>query len=100
MLKNYLITALRNIKKNKIYALINIFGLAIGMAVFILIFLYGRYELSFDRWHENASRIYRVVQKQPGNVYLGSDRFADTSAPYASALMEEYPEIVSATRID
>ena len=97
MLKNYLITALRNIKKNKIYALINIFGLAIGMVVFILIF---RYELSFDRWHENASRIYRVVQKQPGNVYLGSDRFALTPAPYASALMEEYPEVVSATRID
>ena len=100
MLKNYLIIALRNIKKNKIYSLLNIFGLAIGMAVFILIFLYVRYELSFDRWHQNAGRIYRVVQKQPGNVYLGSDRFALTAGPLAAALMQEYPEVVAATRID
>ncbi|MCJ7579899.1 MAG: ABC transporter permease, partial [Candidatus Aminicenantes bacterium] len=100
MLKNYLIIALRNIKKNKVYSLLNIFGLAIGMTVFILIFLYVRYELSFDRWHQNADSIYRVVQKQPGNMYLGSDRFAVTCAPLAGALMEEYPEVVAATRID
>ncbi len=85
MLKNYLIIALRNIKKNKVYSLLNIFGLAIGMAVFILIFLYVRYELSFDQWHENADRVYRIVQKQNGNVYLDSDRFAVTAAPAQAA---------------
>ena len=100
MLKNYLIIALRNIKKNKVYSLLNILGLAIGMAAFILIFLYVRYELSFDRWHQNSDRIYRVVQQQFGNMYLGSDRFAVTPGPLAAALMEDFPEVESATRID
>ncbi len=100
MFKNYLITAVRNIRRNKVYSLLNIFGLAIGMAAFILIFLYVRYELSFDRWHDNAGRIYRVVQKQPGNVHLGSDRIAVSPSPLAAALMQDYPQVVSATRIN
>lgn len=100
MLKNYLKIAVRTIKKNKAYSLLNILGLAIGMAVFLLIFLYVQYELSFDRWHKNAKRVYRVVQRQRGNMYLGSDRFAVTAAPLAQALMDEFPEVVSATRVD
>ena len=100
MFKNYIITALRNIKKNNVYSLLNISGLAIGMAAFVLIFLYVEYELSFDQWHDNADRIFRVVQKQPGNVYLGSDRFAVTPSPLAAALMEDFPEVVAATRIN
>ena len=100
MLKNYLVVAWRNIQKNKGYSLLNILGLAVGMAVFILIFLYVRMELSFARWHEDSERIYRVVQHQPGNKYLGSDRFAVTQAPLAAALMQELPEVVAATRLD
>jgi putative ABC transport system permease protein len=100
MLKNYLLIAWRNINKNKGYSFLNILGLAVGMAVFILIFLYVQHETSFDRWHENADRIIRVVQHQPGNMYLGSDRFAVTQAPLAAALMQEFPEVVAATRID
>ncbi len=100
MLKNYLLIAWRNLNKNKGYSILNILGLAVGMAVFILIFLYVQYELSFDRWHKEADRIFRVVQHQPGNMYLGSDRFAVTQAPLAAALMQEFPEVVAATRID
>ncbi|MFA9452648.1 MAG: ABC transporter permease [Candidatus Aminicenantaceae bacterium] len=100
MLKNYLLIAWRNLNKNKGYSLLNILGLAVGMAVFVLIFLYVQHELSFDRWHENADRIFRVVQHQPGNMYLGSDRFAVTQAPLAAALMQEFPEVVAATRLD
>ncbi len=100
MFKNYLLTAWRNLNKNRGYSLLNILGLAVGMAVFVLIFLYVQYELSFDRWHEHADRIFRVVQRQPGNMYLGSDRFAVTQAPLAAALMQEFPEVVAATRID
>ncbi len=100
MLKNYLMIAWRNIRKNKGYSLLNILGLAVGMAVFILIFLYIRFELSFDRWYENSDRIYRIVQHQPGNMYLGSDRFAVTQAPLAAALMQELPEVTAATRLD
>ncbi|MGB2905768.1 MAG: ABC transporter permease [Candidatus Aminicenantaceae bacterium] len=99
MLKNYLLIAWRNLNKNKGYSFLNILGLAVGMAVFVLIFLYVQHELSFDRWHENADRIFRVVQHQPGNMYLGSDRFAVTQAPLAAALMQEFPEVMAATRI-
>ena len=100
MLKSYLLTAWRNLNKNRGYTLLNILGLTVGMAVFILIFLYVQHELSYDRWHEHADRIFRVAQHQPGNVYLGSDRFAVTQAPMAAALMQEFPEVVAATRID
>ncbi len=98
MFRNYLKIALRNIKKNKVYSCLNIFGLAIGMAVFVLIFLYVQYELSFDRYHENANNIYRVVQHQPGNMYMGSEMFGVTAAPLAAALEQEFPEVIAATR--
>ncbi len=64
MLKNYFKTALRNLVKNKSYAFISIFGLAIGMAVCILLLLYVKNELSYDRFHKNADHIYRLCQPQ------------------------------------
>jgi len=100
MFKNHLIIAWRNIKRNKAYAALNILGLAAGMAVFILIMLFVRTELSFDRYHENAKNIYRVVQEQPGNVYLGSNVFAVTAGPMAPALVQDFPEVLAATRVD
>jgi putative ABC transport system permease protein len=99
MFKNNLVIAWRNIKRNKIYSALNIFGLAVGMAVFILIMLYVRYELSYDRYHENSRNIYRIIQQQPGNVFLGSDIFAVTPPPVAPALLREFPEVSAATRI-
>ena len=100
MFKNYLIIAWRNIKKNKAYSALNILGLAVGLAVFILIMLFVRTELSYDRYHANARNIYRVVQEQPGNVYLGSNVFAVTPAPLAAAMVRDLPEVLKATRID
>jgi putative ABC transport system permease protein len=61
MFKNYLKTAWRSIKRQKGYSVINIAGLALGMACAILIVFYIHHELSYDRFHENAGRIYRVV---------------------------------------
>ncbi len=100
MLKNYLVTAWRNLKKSKAYSGLNILGLAVGMAVFILIMLFVRYELSYDRQHENGRNIYRVVQEQPGNVYLGSNLFGVTPGPLAGAMVQDFPEVLKATRID
>jgi putative ABC transport system permease protein len=60
MLKNYLIIALRNLKKNKAYSFINIFGLAIGISCSILILLWVSDELSFDKFHKNSDRLYQV----------------------------------------
>jgi putative ABC transport system permease protein len=100
MLKNYLVIAWRNIRKNKAYAALNILGLAVGLAVFILIMLFVRTEASYDRYHANARNIYRVVQEQPGNVYLGSNIFAVTPGPLAPAMAQDFPEVLEATRID
>jgi putative ABC transport system permease protein len=100
MFKNYLVVAWRNLKKGKAYSALNILGLAVGMAVFILILLFVRYELSYDRYHENGRNIYRVVQEQPGNYYLGSNVFAVTPGPLAAAMVQDFPEVLKATRID
>ena len=89
MLKSCLFIALRHIKHNKIYSLLNISGLAVGLSAFILIGLYVQYELSFDKYHENADRIYRVVR----------DEKAFTPAALAPALKEEFPEVEAFTRI-
>ncbi|MEO7802022.1 MAG: ABC transporter permease, partial [Ginsengibacter sp.] len=63
MIKNYFIIALRNLLRNKVYAFINIAGLSIGLACSMLIILYVKDEVSYDRFHNNASNIYRVVKQ-------------------------------------
>ena len=60
MIKNYITTAIRNIYKNKVYSMLNITGLAIGVMAFTMIMLYVRFELSFDKYSSNADNIYRV----------------------------------------
>src|SRR5579872_1955684 len=62
MLKNYLITALRNLRKNKGFSTINILGLSIGLASFMLISLYVYHELNMDGYQEKGDRIFRVVE--------------------------------------
>lgn len=95
MFKNYLKVAFRNIVKHKGYSFINIFGLAVGMAVCIIILLWVQYELSYDRFHENADDLYRVIKVwRKGEVA----HQALTPAPLAPALKEEFPEIIEAAR--
>jgi putative ABC transport system permease protein len=94
MFKNYFKTAVRNLMRNKFYSFINTFGLAFGMAITILIALYVQHELSFDRYHKNADRIYRVAFTNSKQ-----HKFAVTHAPLAPLLKKEFPEIESAARI-
>ena len=61
MIRNYLTVALRNLLRQPVYSLINVVGLAIGMAACMLIVLYIQDELSYDRYHPDADRIYRIV---------------------------------------
>ena len=61
MIKNYLLIAFRNLKKRKVYSFINIFGLAIGVAVCLVILKYVDFELSYDNYHTNAKNIYRTT---------------------------------------
>ncbi|GEP97802.1 ABC transporter permease [Chitinophaga cymbidii] len=97
MLTNYLKTAFRNLARHRFYAAINILGLAFGLAACWLIVLYAADELSFDRYHRHADRIYRVVQHARWN---NNDLHeAPTSAPFAPAMKAEFPEIQEAVRI-
>jgi putative ABC transport system permease protein len=98
MFKNNLVVAWRNIKRNKVFSALNVLGLAAGMASFILIMLFVRYELSYDRYHANARNIYRIIQKWP--VYaFGSNVWAVTPAALAPALVQEFPEVRTAARL-
>ncbi len=96
MFKNYLKIAFRSLKKQKSYSFINIFGLAIGLTCFVLIGLFIQYELSYDTFHKNSDRTYRVVAKQPGNEYQGSEWFALTPTAMATTLKRDFPEVETA----
>ncbi len=75
MIKNYFKTAFRNFARNKIYSFINIAGLSIGLACAMLIMLYVKDEVSFDRFHKNVNNIYRIARKSKGNGENGSTGF-------------------------
>jgi putative ABC transport system permease protein len=97
MFKNYLTIAIRNIKKYKGCSLLNISGLAVGMACFILIFLYVYDEMHYDTFHRHADRLCRVLMHR-------ADDPSDPGiprAPYAlpAILKEEFPEILETTRV-
>jgi len=98
MFKNYLKIAFRNIKKYKIYAFINISGLAVGMACCFLILLYIQDESSFDRYHAKADRIYRLIDSFDSEGELSRD-FALSSAPFAPTLKQDFMEVEDAVRI-
>jgi putative ABC transport system permease protein len=96
MFRNYLKIALRNIKKKKGYAFINISGLAIGMAACLMILLWVHDELSFDTYHKNADRIYRLTI----DANLGTQMKAPVSpTPAGPALVDEYPEVLQSVRL-
>jgi putative ABC transport system permease protein len=97
MLKNYLKVAIRTFIKNRSFSLINIAGLAIGIATCLLISLYVLDELSFDRFHANADRIYRVTEL----LHLPSEirHQSVTSPPMAPALQRNFPQIEKSVRM-
>src|SRR5215213_6204829 len=93
MIKNYFKIAWRNLIKNKVYSLINIGGLAIGLVGFIIILLYLNYELSYDTWDPSLKKVYRISEQ------TDEDILPQTRAPLASFLQENYPAIEAATAI-
>lgn len=97
MLFNYIKISLRNLRKQRLFSGLNIVGLGIGMAAVWLMVLYVADELSYDRFHSKADRIFRVVQH--AQWATGSFNLAPTSAPFAGALQNEYPEVEKTTRI-
>ena len=99
MFKSYLKTTLRNIKKHFGYSLINIMGLAIGMACCILILLFVFDELSYDKFHTNHDRIYRVTRQWFNEDGVSSLHLGQVAPPIGPLLENDFPEIVHAVRI-
>jgi len=98
MFKNYLKIALRVIKRHKGYSFINITGLATGIACCLLILIWIRHELSYDRFHEKGEQIFKVTiesHMSDGKI----EPFSNTQFPLAPALKERYPDIKNSTRI-
>lgn len=98
MIKNYFIITLRNLWRQKGYSVINILGLAIGFAAFILIFIHIIDELSYDKFHKNADRIYRV--SVDGMVAGDILNVALSAAPTGETMVREIPQILTSTRVD
>ena len=91
MFKNFLKITTRNLIKHKNFTVINILGLTIGLAAFILIMLWVQDELSFDRFHKNTNDIYLVIRNDHGKYDASSTKML------APALVQELPEVINAT---
>ena len=98
MLRNYIKIAWRNLWKNKVYSSLNIVGLAIGMAAFIVIMLFVSYEKSFDKFH--TKNIYRLNEVQKPEGMVSSQKVALSMFPMGPTLKNEFPEIKNFTRIN
>ncbi|MEM6646501.1 MAG: FtsX-like permease family protein [Bacteroidota bacterium] len=97
MLKNYLLIAQRYLLRHPGYTALNIFGLALGLAAMGALLLYVHHQFSYDRHHENADQIRRVVVHQKGNAFMGSDHFGVTMLPLAPAIRAQLPQAETAT---
>jgi ABC-type antimicrobial peptide transport system permease subunit len=97
MLKNYLKIAWRNLWKNKTFSLINILGLALGMACSLLIMLWVQDEMKMDRFHANDARLFSVMENQ---FYSGAiNTYAATPGLLAEAIVKDIPEIEMASQV-
>jgi putative ABC transport system permease protein len=97
MFGNFIKVAYRVFLRDRVHTLINIFGLAIGLAFSIIIFLYVNKEISYDRFHENAGRIYRIGVK--GRIAENIYNHAVTPAPLAGTMIREIQGVENAVRV-
>jgi putative ABC transport system permease protein len=99
MLKSYLTTAWRNIRKNKIFSSINVIGLAIGMAACLLILQYVNFELSYDQFNRNVDDLYRVYNDRYQNGKL-IQHGTITYSGISKAMQDDFPEVLNHTRVE
>lgn len=98
MIRHFFKTAWRNLLRNQLYSVINILGIALGLAAFWLVALYVGDELSYDKIYPNADRIYRLAQHASWDG--GKLDIVPTSPPFASELKARFPEVEEAVRLD
>jgi len=96
MIRNYLKTASRNLLRNSLYTLINIFGLTIGITCSLVILIFIKHEFSFDRFHDKKENLHRVVFEFVDPE--GSTMSPQMTAPVGPAMVEAFPEVVRSTR--
>ena len=99
MIRNVLLITYRNLVRNKVYTIVNILGLALGISAFILINAYVHFERSFDRMHADANGIYRIESQFYKNGEL-TDNWATSTNGYGPAMKANMPEIASFARIN
>ncbi|OEK00934.1 hypothetical protein BFP97_05165 [Roseivirga sp. 4D4] len=99
MIRHYLISTLRQLYKSPKFYLLNIFGLAIGISVFLIIYQYGSFQLSFDKYHPDASRIHRLnfvyTPEEGQEPYVGAAIFSGVGP----AMVNDFPQVEQATRL-
>jgi putative ABC transport system permease protein len=93
---HYILLTLRNLFKHRVNSLISLAGLTIAISSLLIIILWIREEMSYDRMHANGRNIYRIVDGNPAD----KDSWAGTPAPLAGLLKENFPEVVSCTRLE
>lgn len=99
MIANYLKVALRNIRKQKSFSIINILGLAVSISICLLIILFIYDQKNYDRFHEDKERIYRVTSEFKSSNNFSSNRYATSPANLADILREDYPSVETVTTI-
>jgi putative ABC transport system permease protein len=92
MIKNYLLLAIKHLKKQKVFSVINILGLTVGITCCLMIFLFIINELSYDNFHKNGKNIYRVMRV--GNNNGERREIPYLSPPYGPALVNDYPDAI------
>ena len=100
MIRNYLLTTFRNVRRQPLFSFINVIGLAIGLGCAALIFLFVNDELRFDHFHEKKNEILRVVRFQYNADGSVRDTDASSPMPLGNAMVMDYPEVINSTRID
>jgi len=103
MFQNYLVIAVRNLRKNKFFTFLNITGLAVGLACCMLISLYIYEETHYDRFHERSADLYRVgttfIHPNEKNSAKAEQATFNTPAPLGAVLQQEFPEVEKTTRL-
>ncbi len=99
MLKNYFLVAIRNLWRNKILSFINISGLSLGLTCCILIFLYAKDELSYDRFHEKKDQIYRITARMVDDKGMDEYKGGKTGMIHGPSFKQEIPEIKEFVRV-
>lgn len=99
MFRNFLKSAFRNSLRNKGYTFINMFGLAVGLSVFLLLFFYIRHEQSFNMYNDKSDRTYRIVENLSSSGEASETKTVFTNWALGGALKEKFPEVEEVTRV-